>query len=133
MVFRCYSDITEKICWTLHPCKNFGENITWEQWHTKTPLYIFETDYNKLLWEFVAGIYPLKDPTSGAIIEAFDPCFDNWIGKDDWIKMLAAVKIKLKKSNDRPSKLENEFYNNFIEWIERELEWADIIVIDSNL
>lgn len=133
MVFRCFSDIKEKICWTLHPCTNYGEDITWEQWHTKMPLYIFQTDYEKLLLEFITEIYPIKDPANNKIIETFDPCFDNWIGKSDWNKILIEIKRKLQKNNNRPSKLEKEFYNNFIEWVEKELEWADIIVIDSNL
>ena len=133
MIFRCYSDIKEKICWTFHPCKNYGENITWEQWHTKIPLRIFGTDCDKLLQEYVTGIYPLKDPTDNKIIEVFDPCFDNWIGKEDWNKIINKIKDKLQRNNNRPSKSENEFYNNFLEWIEKELEWADIIVVDSNL
>ena len=133
MTFRCYSDIKEKICWTLHPCKNVGKNITWEQWHVKIPLYIFVSDYEKLLWEHVTKIYPLKEPINGEIIEAFDPCFDNWIGKDDWNKIIKVIKDKLIKVNNHLPRLEKEFYKNFLEWIERELEWADIIVIDSNL
>ena len=133
MVFRCYSDIKEKICWRLYPCKNHGENITWEQWHVKIPLYIYRTDYEKLLLDYVTGIFPLTDPTNNEIAETFYPCFDTWIGKDDWNRMLKAMKAGLKRNNNRPSKQEKEFYNNFIEWVERELEWADIIVLDSNL
>jgi len=133
MIFRCYSDVNEKICWTLYPCVNFGENITREQWHAKTPLYIFYADYEKLLKEYVTGIYPIINPTNNTVVEAFDPCFNNWIGKDDWKKIINEIKNKLQRNNNRPSKLEREFYNNFLEWIEKELEWADIIVIDSNL
>jgi len=28
--------------------------------------------------------------------------------------------------------MEKEFYENFVEWIEKELEWADIIVAEGN-
>ena len=97
MVFRCYSDVKEQICWTLHPCKNFGENITWEQWHTKASLYIFKTDYEKLLWKCVTGVYPLKDPTNNEIVETFDPCFDNWIGKNDWNRIINEINVIIEK------------------------------------
>ncbi|MCL2014712.1 MAG: hypothetical protein FWG68_00515 [Defluviitaleaceae bacterium] len=138
MVFRCYSDINEKICWTLHPLKSPVEDFTRENLG-KTPwLAIFATDYEKLLLDYVEEIYPLRPPyPPNSANEQIQMCFDetgeNWIGKGDWGKIIAKIREKLRRNNNRPSKLEREFYNNFLEWVERELEWADIIVVDSNL
>ena len=86
-----------------------------------------------MLKEYVIKIYPIRDPTDNKVVETFDPCFDNWIGKEDWNKIINGIKNKLQGNNKQPPNLEREFYNNFLEWIEKELEWADIIVIDSNL
>jgi len=131
MIFRCYSKSEEQICLQFYPCKNAGENITWEEWHSKRPLTIFATDYDKLL-EFICAIYPIKDPTNNEIAQTFDVCFGNWIGKEDWKKIIEKIKAVLKRNNNRPPKLEKEFYENFIEWVEKELEWADIIVVEGN-
>ncbi|MDR1316562.1 MAG: hypothetical protein LBK13_06780 [Spirochaetales bacterium] len=133
MIFRCYSKIDETICLEFLPCKNTGENITWEEWHGKKPLTVFFTDYRQLLLEYICGIYPIKNITNNKIIDNFDECFDNWIGKDDWKKIMEKIKLKINRTNNRPQKMEKEFYENFIEWIEKELEWADIIVVDGNL
>jgi len=133
MIFRCYSKLDEKVCLQFFPCKNIGENITWDEWHDKKPLTIFLTDYKQLLLEYIHEIYPVKNPKNGEIMNSFDECFDNWIGKDDWKKIIGKIKEKLSRNNNRPSKIEKEFYENFIEWIEKELEWADIIVVEGNL
>src|SRR5215470_3492380 len=133
MVFRCYSETDEKICLKFFPCKNTGENMTWEEWHDKKPLTIYFTDYRKLLLEYISEIYPIKDITNNEIIQSFDECFDNWIGKNDWNKIIEKIKTKINENNKRILKIENEFYKNFIEWIENELEWADIIVAEGNL
>ena len=133
MVFRCYSKVEEKICLKFFPCKNVGENITWEKRHEKKELTIFLTDYSQLLLEYICGIYPIKDPTNNETLESFDECFDNWIGKNDWERIIEKIKTKINENNNRPEKMEKEFYENFIEWIEKELEWSDIIVVDGNL
>jgi len=141
MVFRCYSDIKEKICWTLHPFKSPIENYTRTDLNKTAHLVIFATDYEKLLLDYIEEIYPTKnlhppypsEAPSDDVQMCFDNTGENWIGKDDWNKITSKIKEKLQKSNNRPSKLEKEFYNNFLEWIEKELKWADIIVIDSNL
>jgi hypothetical protein len=89
MVFRCYSQANEKICWSFHPCKNIADYSSWKRTDLNKPpqLIVFQTDYEKLLWDYVTGIYPIADPVNNEIIQSFDPCFDNWIGKDDWRKI----------------------------------------------
>ena len=133
MIFRCYSKVDEKICLKFFPCKNIGKDITWEEWHKKIPLTVFFTDYRQLLLEHICGIYPVKDQTNGEIVQSFDECFDNWLGKEDWKKIIESIKGKINRNNNRLSKIEKEFYENFIEWIEKKLEWANIIVIEGNL
>ena len=133
MIFRCYSKSEEKICLEFYPCKNSGENITFEEWHSKKPLTIFFSDYRALLLDCLCEIYPLKDPTNNEIVDAFDECFTNWIGKEDWKSVIEKINAKINRSNNRATKLEKEFYTNFIEWIEKELEWADLIVVEGNL
>lgn len=83
--------------------------------------------------DYISEIYPVKDPTNNEMIDSFDECFDNWIGKSDWIKIIEIIKQRINQNNSRLSKLEKEFYENFIEWIENKIEWADIIVVDGNL
>jgi predicted HAD superfamily phosphohydrolase len=133
MVFRCYSKYDEKICLRFFPCKNLGDDISLEELYTQIPLTVFVTDYVELLLEYITGIYPIKDITNDEIVQSFEECFDNWIGKDDWKKIIEKIKVKLNRNNNRPSKMEKEFYENFIEWIEKELDWADIIVVKGNL
>ena len=133
MVFRCYSEAKEGICWTFHPFKSPVENYIRTDLNKTPMLIVFRTDYEKLLWDYVTGIYPITDPRTNEIEQSFDPCFDNWIGKEDWNKIIEKIKALLNRNHNRPPRLEKEFYYNFIEWIERELQWADIIVIDSNL
>jgi len=133
MVFRCYSKYDEKIRLDFFPCKNVSENWAWEEWHTEIPLTIFVTDYRQLLLEYICEVYPTNDPTNHEIEQSFDECSFNFIGKDDWIKIIERIKILLKRNNNRPSKMEKEFYENFIEWVEKELKWANIIVVDGNL
>ncbi len=133
MILRCYSNINDKICLEFYPCKNLGEDISWEEWHRKKPLTIFSEDYQKLLIDFLKELYPTKDPTNNEVVESFDVCFDNWIGKSDWLKIIKNITQRINKNNNRPTKLEKEFYENFIEWVEKELEWADIIVVEGNL
>ena len=132
MIFRCYSKTDEKVRLHFFPCKNTGENITWEEWHSKNPLTVYSTDYSELLLEYICKIYPVKDPTNNEVVEYFDVCFDNWIGKEDWKKIIAEIKVKINRNNNPPAKIEKEFYENFIEWIEKELQWADIIVVEGN-
>lgn len=129
MIYRCYSDLDEKIGLAFYPCKNLGAAITWEECHSAEPLIVFHTDYTSLLIDHFRIIYPTTDPTDGRLVEAFDECFDNWIGKEDWLKIMAQIKQKA----HRFTELERAFYANVMEWLEKELEWADLILVEGNL
>jgi len=129
MDLRCYAGKKEKIRLYFHPCINTGKNITWEEWHKVEPLVIYETDW-VLLLPYFYKVFPAVNPANGEIQESFDHCWDNWIKKDDWQNIIKDIK------KDIPSmKSDNEiiFIYQFIKWIEKQLNWADIIIVDSSL
>ncbi len=132
MIFRCHSELNEEIRLTFYPCKNLGENMTWEECHSAKPLIIFREDYTKLLLHYLTEIHPTTDPTNNQIIQQFDECFDNWIGKNDWLKIIARINQDIQQTDNRLTKLEKEFYENMIEWLENNLEWADLIMVEGN-
>ncbi len=59
----------------------------------------------------------------------FDVCFDNWIKKDYWIKIIHNIEVDLINF----SKEENEFLNTFIAWITDALQHTSVIVVEGNL
>lgn len=129
MNLLCYGDSKEKICLEFYPCKNKGEDMKWEDWHKSEPLTVFKSDYQQLLIDYFTDLFPVVDPTTGENQEYFDVCFDHWIGKNDWIRLIE----KMKKGIDSlEGKAEIDFYIQFIKWIEKRLEWAEIIVVDGN-
>jgi len=135
MFFRCYSSVDEKICWSLHPIKRYEDYRTYTRLDlNKMPqLIIFRTDYEKLLLEHIQAIYPITDPQSYEIEQCFCQTSENWIGKSDWQIIMLRIEAELKRVSNRLPKPEREFYLNFLTWIERELDKADIIIIDCNL
>lgn len=38
-------------------------------------------------------MYPTKDAFDGTPEPCFDVCFDNWIGIDDWMKVISEKEI----------------------------------------
>jgi Zn-finger nucleic acid-binding protein len=57
----------------------------------------------------------------------------HWIGKGEWKKVIEKIKAAIKRNNNRPPKMERAFYENFLEWIEKKLEQANIIMVEGNL
>lgn len=126
---RLYSDKKEKICLKFLPYLN--KHVSkWEACHSyKCPLYVYFTDYRKLLAPYLACVFPLKHPLVGEIQECFDECFDNWIEKEAWCAIIKSIKLDLYKFEEK----EKEFYYNFFKWIEEALLETNIIVVDGNL
>ncbi len=129
MIIKCYS-IEEKIFLKFYPCKNLGENISFDYIYKQDCLTVYETDYNKLLLPFINEIFPLIDPTNNEMQENFDVCFDNWIDKDSFYNMIDDIKNEIKKIT---SKNEIEFYIKFIEWFETKSKSFDLIMVEGNL
>jgi len=129
MKLYCHANRKEKIRLDFRPCINTGENITWEEWNVAEPLVIFATDYDMLL-PYFKEVFPLKDPTNGETQKSFDLCCHNWIGRDDWRHIIEHIKsdIVSKENGD-----EKRFFNQFVDWIESQLSWADIIMVEGNL
>ncbi len=129
---RLYAPNDEKILLNFNPLKISTEsdwNPTWEEWHCyATPLRIYEQDYN-LLIDYFNNIYPTKDALTGTLVPAFDVCFDNWIGKDDWLKIISEIEKNLQKASE-DKKL---FFIAFLEWVKEALNHTSIIVVEGNL
>lgn len=129
---RLYAPKNEKILLDFNPLKISDEpdwNPEWEEWHCyATPLRIYKQDY-ELLLEYFDKIYPTKDAFDGSYEQTFDVCFSNWIGKDDWLKIICEIEKDIKDISDE----EKPFFIAFINWIKQALNNTDIIVVEGNL
>ncbi len=134
-VLRLYSPVEERVRLTFQPLKpspdqSPGRDPRWEDWHCHLiPLAVGFRDYELLLKEHFAGLYPTRDPIDGTPEATFDPCSPNWLGAEDWQKLIAAVKSEL----GTVSKKRRRFYDTFLRWLEAALEHTDIIVVEGNL
>lgn len=73
-------------------------------------------------------IYPTKDAFDGTPAPEFDVCFDNWIGKDDWSRILDEIG----NHSDEHDPKEKVFLNAFTGWIKEALKHTNIIVVLGN-
>ncbi len=131
MILRCNSKREEKVCLRFYPCKNTGENISLDYVYKQKSLTIYHSDYNQFILKYLIEIYPISDPTDKKIVTHFDECFDNWIGKSDWKKITDKIKEKMEQG-EFPNHV-FQFYNEFITWIENNLIWCDLIMVEGNL
>ena len=129
MELICYGNSKEKIRLDFLPYKNTGDNKQWDKWHPDDYLRIYASDYVKLL-PYIEKIFPLVDPVNGEIQDYFDECYDNWISVNDWREIVASIK---KDITNIENGVEILFFNKFISWIEKQMTWADIIVVEGNL
>lgn len=129
---RLYAPKTEKIVLHFNPlkiCDNPDWNPTWEEWHCyAAPLLIYRQDY-ELLLDYFNKIYPTKDALNGTLHSTFDVCFDNWIGKEDWLKIIFEIEQDLENISDD----KRNFLKAFLEWLREALNNTSIIVIEGNL
>lgn len=129
---RLYAPQKEKIFLDFLPLKESDKpdwNPMWEEWHCyHKRLRIYQQDYDLLLGYF-KKIYPTKDAFDGTPQLAFDVCFDNWIGKDDWNIIIHAIQQDI----DNHSKIEKQFLLQFLEWLNEALTYTNIIVVEGNL
>ncbi len=99
------------------------------EWHCyHKPLRIYRQDY-ELLLDYFNKIYPTKDAFDGTPEPAFDLCFDNWIGKEDWNIIIHAIKKNIGNHEEK----EEMFLWSFVQWLEEALEYTNIIVVEENL
>lgn len=128
---RLYTPKNEKILLNFNPLKISEEpnwNPSWEEWHCyAVPLRIYRQDYD-LLVDYFNRVYPLKNAFDGTLESAFDVCFDNWICKDDWLKIISEIEQDLENMPDE-KKL---FFMAFLEWLKNALNHTSIIVVEGN-
>ena len=86
----------------------------------------------KLCWKtklYFKKIYPFVDASDGTLRQEFDLCFDNWIEKNDWLKIIDEIEHNLEHISDS----ERKFLSDFIKWLEEALKHTTIIVVEGNL
>ena len=54
---------------------------------------IYKQDYEILLKDYFDKMYPTKDAFDGTFEPCFDTCFYNWLGTDDWMKVISEIQI----------------------------------------
>lgn len=132
---RLYSPENEKIHITFNPLKMSAEpdwDPQWEEWNCYAePLRIFLEDYNILLKDHFAVMYPTVDAFDKTPESAFDVTSFNWLGRADWQKVISAI-----EGNIAAGALTDEraaFYSTFLDWLKQALEHTEIIVAEGNL
>ncbi len=129
---RLYTPKSENIFLDFNPLR-FSDKPdwepTWEEWHCyPAPLRIFKQDY-ELLLDYINKVYPTKDAFDGTDLPLFDICSDNWIGKDDWIKIICGIEQDMGNIPDN----EKAFFLDFLKWLTEALIYTSIIVVEGNL
>ncbi len=129
---RLYSPKSEKIWLIFNPLKISDKSDwdpQWEEWHCYyEPLIIYRQDYEKFLITYFKRLYPTKDAFSGENESYFDVCFDNWLGRNDWIKFISEIENDFDKFYEE----EKIFYRKLIDWIKTALKHTSIIVVEGN-
>ncbi len=73
-------------------------------------------------------MYPTKDAFDGTPEPCLDVCFGNWLGIDDWMKVISGIENDLNSfQSDR-----KQFYTEFLGWIKEALNYTTIIVVEGN-
>ena len=101
----------------------------WKDWHCyNNPLRVYLQDYEILL-PYLKKIYPFVDASDRTLRQELDLCFDNWIEKNDWIKIINEIENNLEHIYDP----ERKFLSDFIEWLKEALKHTTIVVVEGNL
>ncbi|EUB26920.1 hypothetical protein, partial [Veillonella sp. ICM51a] len=100
-----------------------------KDWHYyRDPLRVYSPDFDILI-SYFNQVYPIIDASDNTERDRFDVCFDNWIKKDYWIKIIHNIEVDFINL----SKEEQEFLNTFIAWIKETLQYTSVIVVEGNL
>ena len=122
---------SEQILLEFNPLKMSDEpdwNPAWEEWHSyHEPLRIYQQDF-KLLTDYFNRVYPTKDAFDGTPEPVFDTIDYNWIGKDDWMKIISEIEQEL----DDLSEEKQAFLITFLAWLKEALHHTSIIVVEGN-
>lgn len=130
MNLKCYSKADEKILLVFWPCnQDQDHDISWEAWHQcEDPLRVYETDYSRLLLDHLCRAFPLENSITGEEQESFDVCWDNWICREAWTKIMDSI-----RSEPASNEAEQRFYDLFLKWTQDQLIDYSMIVVEGNL
>ena len=78
---------------------------------------------------FFKKVYPFVDASDGTLRQELYLCFDNWIEKNDWLKIIDEIENNL----EHVSASERKFLSDFIDWLKEALKYTTIIVVEGNL
>lgn len=91
MELRLNAPLGEHIRLDFNPLKvtdTSNSSPSWKNWHCyRKPLRIYSPDFD-ILVSYFNQVYPIIDASDNTERDRFDVCFDNWIKKDYWIKII---------------------------------------------
>lgn len=132
MELRLNARLGEHIRLDFNPLKTLeiaDVSPSWKDWHCyREPLRVYSPDFD-IIVSYFNQVYPIIDASDNTERDRFDVCFDNWIKKDYWIKIIHNIEVDLINF----SKEEKEFLNTFIAWITDALQHTSVIVVEGNL
>ena len=131
---RLYSDDTELIRLEFKPVYMYSlknESMSWEDWNHYDSICIYKTDYEKLLLPVIQSLFPVTDPDPNGfgIQESFDLTSTNFLGKEDWKKLIEELTKCMKSSN----KAESDFYDSVLGCLKDFMLKSDWFCIEGNL
>ncbi|MBS6127470.1 MAG: hypothetical protein KH759_02300 [Veillonella sp.] len=102
-----------------------GHEPSWKDWHCyRKPLRVYSPDFDVLV-SYFNKVYSIIDASDNTERD----CFDNWIKRNDWIKIVHNIEVDLINY----SKVEQDFLKTFIDWIKEALQHTSVIVVEGNL
>ena len=118
-----YKPQGEKYGFCLFGAK-FGD--AWGKLQRET-LFIYFSDFEYII-ESVKSVYPLTDPDTGEVSEAFDITGMNWIHNEAWNIIIKDLQSKTYENCE----LKN-FIDSFCSWILEEQKNSDEIMIEGTI
>ena len=98
MELRLNAPLGEHIRLDFNPLKvtdTSNSSPSWKNWHCyRKPLRIYSPDFDILVSYFIKA-YPIIDASDNTERDSFDVCFDNWIKKDYWTKIIQNIEVDL--------------------------------------
>ena len=91
---RLYSADSEKIFLEFKPARMPDDgNMQWEDWNCYDSVFVYKTDYDRLLVPTLKKLFPLEDPDPNGWgkQEYFDVCSPNWLGADSWKEFITLL------------------------------------------
>lgn len=98
MELRLNAPLGEHIRLDFNPLKvtdTSNSSPSWKNWHCyRKPLRIYSPDFD-ILVSYFNQVYPIIDASDNTERDRFDVCFDNWIKKDYWTKIIQNIEVDL--------------------------------------